>query len=831
MKNFFTLCLLLSLIGTTSCAQGRRGNKDQNQNKYMPLSTVAASQSDSAYLFVFCPVMEEGRGGLTFAWSLDKTTWHEIGPQYMFVLSDFGTWGPEKKMFTPSVRRDNNGTFEVIWNVHKDGGPVAQTFTSDFIHWKPQDYFEKPIEEFFVNQKETFDLPYSGTKTGETIKVEWKIIQDMINECTLQQAQAQINSERAIDDAIRFKGLGPQQTIVKVDGANTKAISDKLIGIFFEDISFGADGGLYAEMIQNRDFEYTNEDNRRWDATTAWSVEGLEFTIDTVAPISANNPHYAVLRNASGQQGKLTNSGYDGIAVKKGEKYDFSIFGRLAEGNNGNVVVLILSPDNKVLGAGSVKLPVGKQWEQLTATIQCLQDCENAHLSLIPQEEGVYNLDMISLFPQDTFKGRKNGLRKDLAQVLADLSPKFVRFPGGCVAHGNGLDNIYNWKNTIGPLEQRKPTFNIWNYHQSYGLGYFEFFQMCEDLGAQPLPVLAAGVPCQNSSHGGAGQQGGIPMEHMDEYIQDVLDLVQWANGDPETNKWAKMRAEAGHPEPFNLKYIGIGNEDLISDVFIERFKMIYDAVTRTYPDITVVGTVGPFYQGSDYEEGWRLARQLNIPIVDEHYYESPGWFMNHQDYYDRYQRGGTKVYLGEYAAHVPNRANCVETALAEALYLCSVERNGDVVEMTSYAPLFARKGHTNWNPDMIYFDNTKVELTSGYQVQKLFGNYSGTEYLPSLVQLAKPDADVQHRIGSSVVKDATTGDLIVKLVNVLPVSNSVEVCLPVEAVSAVEAKLLTGKLEDTNTVAVDFNGVSVDGSKIALEMPAYSFVVVRVKQ
>jgi alpha-L-arabinofuranosidase len=261
-------------------------------------------------------------------------------------------------------------------------------------------------------------------------------------------------------------------------------------------------------------------------------------------------------------------------------------------------------------------------------------------------------LDMVSLFPKKTFKNRKNGLRPDLAETVAAIRPRFIRFPGGCVAHGDGLDNIYRWKNTIGPLEARKPQPNIWRYHQSAGLGYFEYFQYCEDIGAQPLPVLAAGVPCQNSGIGpnGGGQQGGIPMSEMDEYVQEILDLVEWANG-AANSKWGKLRAEAGHPAPFNLKYIGIGNEDLISDVFEDRFTMIYKAIRQKHPEITVIGTAGPFHEGADYRQGWALATKLQVPLVDEHYYEEPGWFINNQDYYDHYDRNKAKVYLGEYAS------------------------------------------------------------------------------------------------------------------------------------------------------------------------------------
>jgi alpha-L-arabinofuranosidase len=335
--------------------------------------------------------------------------------------------------------------------------------------------------------------------------------------------------------------------------------------------------------------------------------------------------------------------------------------------------------------------------------------------------------------------------------------------------HGQGLENIYHWKESVGPLKDRKPAKNIWNYHQTRKLGFFEYFQWCEDMGAEPLPVLAAGVPCQNSvadERGVAGQQGGIPMSEMPQYIQDVLDLVEWANGDPATSKWAKMRADAGHPAPFNLKMIGIGNEDLISTDFEQRYLMICKAVKQKYPQIEVVGTVGPFhFPSSDYIEGWKIARENKrwIDAVDEHYYEQPGWFLNHQDYYDHYDRKAPKVYLGEYASR---GANAVDNALAEGIHLCNVERNGDVVEMTSYAPLLCKDGYSNWQPDMIYFDNNNVRASESYKMQKMFGQHAGDLYISSVLSL--PDA-LKKYVGTSVVKDSKSGKTWLKVVNALP--------------------------------------------------------------
>jgi alpha-L-arabinofuranosidase len=394
--------------------------------------------------------------------------------------------------------------------------------------------------------------------------------------------------------------------------------------------------------------------------------DNTAFLIDSAFPAHNNNPHYAIL-NTTSSGAALINSGFDKMPVKKGNKYNFSAFA-IKAGKSGKLKISLVSPTKGVLASATLPIAAAS-WKKINATLVASTDADDAELQIQPLASGQFCFDMISLFPENTFKGRKNGLRADLAQTIADMHPRFVRFPGGCVAHGDGLDNIYRWKNTIGPLESRVPQRNIWNYHQTAGLGYFEYFQFCEDIGAAPVPVIAAGVPCQNSGVGGHGQQGGVPMSEMDEYIQDILDLIEWANGDV-TTKWGKKRAEAGHPKPFNLKYVGIGNEDLITDIFEERFTMIYNVMKQKHPEITVIGTVGPFYEGTDYTEGWEIANKLDVPMVDEHYYQPPAWFIYNQDFYDKYDRSRSKVYLGEYAAHLPDRPSNLETALSEALYL-----------------------------------------------------------------------------------------------------------------------------------------------------------------
>ncbi len=389
---------------------------------------------------------------------------------------------------------------------------------------------------------------------------------------------------------------------------------------------------------------------------------------------------------------------------------------------------------------------------------------------------------------------------------------------------------MYRWKNTIGPLEERKTQSNIWRYHQSVGLGYFEYFQFCEDINAEPIPVLPAGVPCQNSGTGGHGQQGGIPMCEMDDYVQEVLDLIEWANGDKKS-KWGKLRAQAGHAEPFNLKYIGIGNEDLITDIFEERFSMIYKAVKEKHPEITVIGTVGPFYMGTDYEEGWDLATRLQVPMVDEHYYQPPGWYINNQTFYDKYDRSKSQVYLGEYAAHIPGRKMTVETALCEALHLINIERNGDIVRMTSFAPLLAKEGHTQWNPDLIYFNNTEVKPTVDYYVQKLFGQNSGDWFIPSSISLSNTQKDVKKRIAASIVHDRENKDYILKLVNILPVEVNASIDLEKLPVGSGPASISVLKGNPSNENSQPVNGTIQIEKMLPFQLPPYSFTVIRMHQ
>ena len=522
---------------------------------------------------------------------------------------------------------------------------------------------------------------------------------------------------------------------VTIQAGQPKNISPDLFGIFFEDINYAADGGLYAELVQNRSFEYSAADHNGWNSLTAWELVARgggkgSVVVETADPLNPNNPHYAVVTVENGGSGVgLMNSGFDGIPLKAGELYEVSFFARQISGQPTLLDVRLESKGGLLYGEAKFS-GLTKDWAKYTATIQGAEDAD-ARLVILISGAGTFCLDTVSLFPQKTFHNRPNGMRADLAQVIADLHPKFVRFPGGCLTHGYGLDNIYRWKNTIGPIEQRKEQFNIWHYHQSVGLGFFEYFQFCEDIGAKPLPVLAAGVCCQNSP----GGQHGIPMDQMQDYVQDVLDLVEYANG-PVNSIWGAKRAAAGHPAPFNLEYLGVGNEDAQTPTFGVRFKMIYEALKAKYPNLKIVGTVGPSPSGSDFNEGWKFANDLRVDIVDEHYYEKPDWFLSNLKRYDSYNSAGTKVYVGEYASW----GNTLFNALAEAAYMTSLERNGDIVRMASYAPLLGKAQHMQWKPNLIYFNNTTVSPSVNYYVQQLFSRNQGDVYLPTTVSSGLPD-------------------------------------------------------------------------------------------
>lgn len=765
-------------------------------------TTAMSVAAQEKLIFIYSPGEKDG---LHAAYMDTEGKWQEIG---QLCASDYGPWGSDKKMYAPSVTRGSDGIWRAVWQVNDKAPCFAATYSKDLITWRPQDYPRMTTRTclspvVFETDGGKFDVYYRSEKgkryvsasndfrsfsndqpstiedvawvvdtmsiggrnyAGQVFEIANEKLEKLLAFHQKVKADAEIEKVGWGNDKNVYAGLTSAQATLTIYPQKSKAISDKLMGVFFEDISYAADGGLYAELVQNRDFEYSSADRKGWTSTTAWHST-KPICIETEQPLSAANPHYAVLKADT-----LVNEGWDGIA-DKGGVYNFSIFARVIDGKKKRLMVALIDKQENVLAEAKIDVK-GNQWQPYEVQLKTpdAANYRSCRLRIIGAKEYPVAIDMVSLFPENTFHHRKNGLRADLAQAIADLHPKFVRFPGGCMSHGQGIENIYHWQETIGPLQDRKPARNIWKYHQTRGLGFYEYFQFCEDIGAEPLPVLSAGVPCQNShpnADGYAGQQGGIPMDQMPAYCQEFIHLIEWANGDPAVSPWAKKRAEAGHPAPFHLKYIGIGNEDLISTVFEERFEMIAKVVKERYPDIVVCGTVGPFHApSSDYVEGWDYAnRHRNlIDMVDEHYYENPGWFLNNRDYYDKYDRKAAKVYLGEWAS----KGRKVGNALVEAFHLCNVERNADVVAMASYAPLLAKDKHYNWNPNLIYFNNTEVHPTASYEIQRLFSVYGGDSYVESGLTA---DSLVASRVAASVVKDSKTGKTWLKLVNVLPLS------------------------------------------------------------
>ena len=812
-------------------------------------ATASAGVPDSVFVKASAP---NSGSGMYLEWSADGHFWQSVTKSRV-LGSDYGEWGVEKKLLAPTIARGADGRYAVVFQVNDRAPQFAVTLTSDFVHWRPQDYpyFEgvgqclSPVVRFVGDEYEiTFrnregkcfatrsaDMVHFSpavevqrTAQPQQVRVARESLEALRNYQSAFAAREALNNELARDNATRFASIGEVKAEATVDASRPKQISDMLMGIFFEDINYAADGGLNAQLIQNGDFEYQPSDRRgdkNWNQTFAWTLKGDGRLLTDVEGVSQMNSHAVAIEVEKREAASLENAGWDGIPLKANERYNLSLYLR------GGRVRVDLIEAGRTLATTMLR---GKSnvWTQVSATLRPRQSAKNAVFVITPLEAGQTAIDMVSLVPQDTYKG--HGLRRDLAETLEALHPRFMRFPGGCVTHGDGIGNIYNWKETIGPLKDRKPLRNIWNYHQSRQLGFYEFFQMCEDMGMEPLPVLAAGVPCQNSSNGGAGQQGGIPMDKMPQYVQDILDLVEWANGDAST-EWGRKRIEQGHKQPFNLKYLGIGNEDLISPTFAERYLMICKAVKEKYPEIRICGTAGPFYYGSDYEEGWRLATENKdvISLVDEHYYLPPSWYIYNQDYYDQYDRNAPHVYLGEWAAHVPGRKSTIETALCEALHYCSLERNGDVVEMSSYAPLLARDGHTQWNPDMIYFNNTEVKPTVGYWSQWMCGRSSGNQYLPSTIRTSNNHAGVKERLAVSTVRDSRTGKTYLKLVNVLP--TDVDVHLQLSGVIDSERQCLRTMLHGNfdSTTAIPAESKVTISPDCHYTMPAYSFTVIQL--
>jgi len=563
-------------------------------------------------------------------------------------------------------------------------------------------------------------------------------------------------------------GAPPETAVVVRADAPGAAIPRTLFGIFFEDINFAADGGIYAERVKNRSFEFP-------DALMGWkraAVQGGQgaFAAANSTPPGPQNPHYVRITSQAGPFG-LTNDGYRGIAIRNGDRFRVSVLVRSLDAAPPALRVELENTGNRALG-GTTLTGVTREWQRLAGTVVAEGTDSRARLRVLVQGPGSADVDMVSLFPEDTWKGRENGLRRDLVQLLADLKPGFLRFPGGCIVEGRFLDSRYQWKTTVGDPADRRVIVNRWNdefanraapdYYQSFGLGFFEYFQLAEDLGAEPLPILNCGMACQFNSSELA------PLDAIGPYIQDALDLVEFANG-PTSSRWGRIRADMGHPEPFNLKLLGVGNEQWGSQ-YVERYELFAKALKAKHPEIRLVASAGPAPGGQVFDFLWGKMRDLKADLVDEHYYQPPQWFLANVNRYDAYPRTGPKVFAGEYAAHAPTdpargqRPSTLATALAEAAFMTGLERNADVVELSSFAPLLAHVDAWQWTPNLIWFDNLRSFGTPSYYVQKLFGAVRGTRVLP--VEAGGSATNGTGGLYTSASLDERSREVVVRMVN-----------------------------------------------------------------
>jgi alpha-N-arabinofuranosidase len=628
-------------------------------------------------------------------------------------------------------------------------------------------------------------------------------------------------------------------TVIAVDAAHLgAAISPAMFGIFFEDINFGADGGLYPERIKNRSFEF-DQPLKGWRAILPITPKlelgpnKGELDLRTENPLNPSNPHYLRVRAYEPGFG-LSNSGFRGIGVESGAEYRFSAYVRT--GGPKSVRATLTDENNHEIGTATLKGFDG-QWKKYETVIRPSATTRHAQFNLFLDEPGYVDVDMVSLFPVETWGLRPNGLRKDLVQLLADMHPGFIRFPGGCIVEGRRLATRYQWKKTVGDIEKRETIVNRWydefdhrpapDYFQSFGLGFYEYFQLAEDIGAAPLPILNCGMACQFNT----GELAQI--NDTKEYIQDALDLIEFANG-PATSPWGKVRAQMGHPAPFHLTMIGVGNEQW-GQPYVERYKLFAAALKAKYPEISLVVAAGPAPSGDQFEYLWSNWRQLNADIVDEHYYMNPQWFLTNTSRYDHYDRSGPKVFAGEYAAQTsgvarPDNHNNWNGAIAEAAFMTGLERNGDVVHMASYAPLLAHVDAWQWTPDAIWFDNLRSYGTPNYYVQRVFASNVGTRTVPVTPQ-------AQDGLYTSASLDERSHELIVKAINVSSTSRAVEINVSgANASGAAKVTILESadlnaenSFDKPKNVAPKDSTVEVKSGKIPAELAPYSVTVYRV--
>ena len=620
----------------------------------------------------------------------------------------------------------------------------------------------------------------------------------------------------------------------------TAEVQPTMWGIFFEDINFGADGGIYAEMVKNRSFEFSMP-------LMGWTIHQNKFNEGSVLVLNrgdenAANPRFArITKNNTGDSLSITNEGFRGMGIKKGLRYDFSVLCRQQKPGL-KLHIELLNNTNKVIGSTTLS-PSGQdnEWEKEAISFNATDTASKGKLNIWFEGSGIVDLDMISLFPSDTWKNRPGGMRADMIQLLADMKPGFIRFPGGCIVEGRDLASRYQWKKTVGPVDERHLIINRWNtefsnrpapdYFQTFGLGFYEYFQLAEDIGAEPLPILNCGMACQFNT------AEAVPLNELDPYVQDALDLIEFANGDLNTI-WGKVRASLGHPAPFNLKMMGIGNENW-GPQYIERLKIFYKAIKSKYPNFKLVVSSGTDPNGDRFDYLNDEVRKLHADLIDEHYYRRPEWFLANAERYDNYPRNGSKIFAGEYAAQSDhtvsiNNKNNMATAIAEAAFMTGLERNADVVNMASYAPLFAHDEAWQWTPDLIWVSNLKSFGTTDYYVQKLFSTNKGTNVVPALLN-GKPLTG-QDSLYASAVIDKKTNDVIIKIVNASGKKQTNIIKL--DGIKKIASQglvttLQSGDLNSENSfsnpknVAPKESTVSIKGNKIIFISLPYSFSII----
>ena len=649
-------------------------------------------------------------------------------------------------------------------------------------------------------------------------------------------------------------GMNAQTNTFDINTSKAGApIPSTMYGIFFEDINYAADGGLYAELIKNRSFEFPNN-------YAGWIISG-KVSLKDDGPFK-KNPHYVRLA-PSGHRDKHTmieNEGFFGIGVKANAEYRFSVWARVPDGGNAKIWIDLVEnatmTDDQKIGNAGLDIS-GKEWKKYTVTLKAKKTLDKAHLRVWGDSKATTDLEHVSLFPVDTYKGHENGMRKDLAESLEQLKPGVFRFPGGCIVEGTDLATRYQWKNSVGPVENRPLNENRWHYtfthryfpdyFQSYGLGFYEYFLLSEEIGAEPLPVLNVGMSCQFQNGIEHEDEVHVPLDQLQPYIDDCIDLIDFANGDPTTNQWAKLRADMGHPEPFNLKYLGVGNEQWDYEgnpAFTKRLKIFVDAIRKVHPEIKLIGTTGPNSEGKEFDMLQPRMKEIGCDLYDEHFYRNEEWFLKSGNRYDNYDRSkkAPKVFAGEYACHGKGKKwNHFNAALMEAAFMTDLERNADIVEMATYAPLFAHVEGWQWRPDAIWYDNLRKFNSCSYYVQQLYSLNKGTNVL-SLTMNGKPVAgnDGQNGLFASAVLDKNTNEVVIKVINTGDKPQPVTLNLRGMKKGTYSAQLISlhsddltaeNTLDNPTKIVPQTSSLSVTAPAQEISLPARTFYIYRIKK